>query len=483
MDTNVIFSTDQYKANSHWNFMPDYITATTLYGEARAGAKHPIITWNGLQSIVLKSFIGQVINADKIEEADRILRLSNIHDNYFNKEDWYKLLKKYNGRLPLRIKSLPEGTRVPVNNALFIVEGMDDEFPWLSQRCESRLLHSWYPTTIATKSRVNLDIITKYLKESSDLDEETARHLYVDFGYRACSCDEQAAIGGAAHLINCFGSDTIVALKEIDKYYGGLSTVIGEIAYSVPATEHRIAQTYGANEDKYLMDCITKYPKWIVSVVADTRNIENFVDVVVRNRKKEIIERWEKAQGGFAINKLVIRPDSKRSKTDTCTEQIKWIYQKLEDIFGVTTNKKGKKVLHPCIGVLWGDGINDNEIESLYRGVSHSGYSVESLVIGQGGGLLVKNADRDTESFAAKACQEKHDDGLWYDLIKDPLDSSKKSKAGDLRVIRPGNCQFETINQHDSRYGFYPDELVTIAEMGEMVRQYSFKEVRNNGKK
>lgn len=478
--SNFITKTDQYKANSHWNFLSNHIKSVLAYCEARTGAKHPILTWNGLQGILKKDFVGQVITEEKIEAADRIFRLSNFHDNYFDKQTWYRMLKKHNGRLPIRIKALPEGTRVPVGNALFTVEGLDDEFPALSQRCESRLLHAWYPTTIATKSAVNLRIIKKYFAESSDLDPETARHLYIDFGYRACSGDEQAAIGGTAHLINCYGSDTVVALEHIDKYYGGLSDEIGATAYSIPATEHTISQSYGLDEDKYLMDCITKYPNWLVSIVADTNNIEKFIDVVIRNRKREILKRWE--SGKAPINKIIPRPDSLRFTKDTPLDQIRWIFNKLEDIFGVATNKKGKKVIHPCISTLWGDGIEDQEIEPLYKGISDAGYSVESLAIGQGGGLLVKDANRDTERFALKASSQKHSDQQWHDVIKDPLDKSKKSKAGQLKVIdSEDDNTLITINQHDRRFFSFPDELETVFEMGEMTKEYNFMEIRKRG--
>ena len=49
------------------------------------------------------------------------------------------MLKKHGGRLPLSIKALPEGSMVETGNALFTVDGTDDEYPWLSQRSESRL--------------------------------------------------------------------------------------------------------------------------------------------------------------------------------------------------------------------------------------------------------------------------------------------------------------------------------------------------------
>lgn len=470
----IAVKTDEYKANSHFAMLPKNILSVRSYAEARKGAKYNNIVFHGLQANLIKNLVGNVITPDGIDYSEFLMEQSNFHTNNFNTEEWRSLYKKYGGKLPIRIKALPEGSIIPPGAAWFTIEGLDDRFPWLSQRLESVLLHSWYPTTIATRSRANLQVIKKYIKESSDLDEEFARHLYVDFGYRACSCDEQAQIGGAAHGVNSYASDTIVALHEIYQYYGGWDEK--GVLYSVPATEHSISQSFGKREDDYLLTMMAMYPDWILSLVADTNNIEKFVDDVIRRNKDAILNRWK--NGKAHVNKLVVRPDSLRFEGDTPLNQVLWIFRKLEDIFGVSVNKKGKKVLHPCIGVLWGDGISDEEIEQLYKGISAAGYSVESLVVGQGGGLLVKNANRDTLRVALKASQQKIESQGWVDVIKDPLDKSKKSKAGELKVIINNEGTLETINQHDYRFFKYPDNLITVFEMGELTHFYSYKEIR-----
>lgn len=468
--------TDQYKANSHWAMLPKNILSVDSYCEPRKGAAYSEIVLHGLQANILKNLVGQVITGEGIEYTDFLLSQSNYHSDYFNKSDWYRILAKHGGKLPLRIKSLPEGTVSKPGVAWFTVEGLDDEFPWLSQRTESLLLHSWYPTTIATRSRSNLKVIQKFLKESSELDPEFARHLYVDFGYRACSCDEQAAIGGAAHGLNSYASDTSVALHEIHKYYGGVEK--GTV-YSLPATEHSISQSYGKREDDYLLEMMSLYPDWILSVAGDTNNIEKFVDEVVRRNKEAILSRWK--NGKAEVNKLVIRPDSLRFDGDTPLKQVLWIFQKLEDIFGCQTNKKGRKVLHPCVSVLWGDGLEDMEMHELYEGISRE-YSVESLVVGQGGGLLVKDANRDTLRFALKASSQKIENQGWIDVVKDPLDVTKKSKAGKLKTIINNSGELETINQHDSRFFRDQDQMITVFEMGDLVEFYNYKQIRDNCK-
>ena len=40
-----------------------------------------------------------------------------------------------------------------------------------------------------------------------------------DFGYRGSTSVESAAIGGAAHLVNFLGTDTIAGMELLLRYY------------------------------------------------------------------------------------------------------------------------------------------------------------------------------------------------------------------------------------------------------------------------
>lgn len=46
------------------------------------------------------------------------------------------LRQKHNGRLPIRIKAVPEGRIVPRGNVLFTVENTDPDFYWLTNYIE-----------------------------------------------------------------------------------------------------------------------------------------------------------------------------------------------------------------------------------------------------------------------------------------------------------------------------------------------------------
>jgi len=55
---------------------------------------------------------------------------------------------------------------------------------------------------------------------------------------------QSAGIGGAAHLVNFSGTDTIAALMLLRRYYG-----CDMAAFSVPAAEHRLVAEHGCSVD------------------------------------------------------------------------------------------------------------------------------------------------------------------------------------------------------------------------------------------
>lgn len=84
-----------------------------------------------------------------IDEAEEILK---AHGLVFYREGFEKILKKYNGYFPVRIRAVREGSLVPLHNVLMTIESTDPELFWLPGLLETLLLKVWYPTTVATIS-------------------------------------------------------------------------------------------------------------------------------------------------------------------------------------------------------------------------------------------------------------------------------------------------------------------------------------------
>ena len=103
-------------------------------------------------------------------------------------------------------------------------------------------------------------------------------------------------------------------------------------------------------------------------------------------------------------------------------------------------------------------------------------YSASNIAFGMGGGLL-QQLDRDTQRFAFK-CAAALRDGAWVDVSKDPVtDKGKRSKKGHLALVHEGGA-FSTVLAPRK-----DDLLVPVYENGQVLRTYTFDEVRAEAEK
>lgn len=460
MDTNLILATDSYKLG-HWKQYPKGTTGVYSYFEAREGAKHDATLFFGLQSI-LRDLEGSVVTGADFSVAKMVAQVHFGTPDLFNRKGWSHILTKHNGRLPVRIKAVPEGTVVPVGNVLMTVENTDPECFWLTNALESLLTHVWYPTTVATQSYAVKQLIKNKL-EAAGAPLDGLQFMLHDFGYRGASSHETAAIGGAAHLVNFVGTDTLPAMELAMRDY---STDLSTLGFSVPATEHSVMTARGERgEYRVVSDLIDTHPAGILSVVADSYDIYEFVKQVGFTFKDRILAR----DGVF-----VVRPDSVTQAHPYPATLVTWILEQLWHDFGGDTNAKGFKVLDPHVRVLWGDGISPEDIEKIIDRAMLNGFSPENLVFGMGGGLLQK-VNRDTERFAFKSSAQQRN-GEWHDVYK--VTPGKNSKRGRLKLAQKDG-EWLTVRQDDgSLESTLPDELVTVFENGEIVNPTTFEEVR-----
>lgn len=121
----------------------------------------------------------------------------------------------------LRLQLLAYTRRHTHAVSLFTVENTDPECFWLCTWFETLLVQCWYPLTVASLSRAQKITLKTYMKHTAD-DEAMAGLGFKlhDFGFRGATCAEAAGIGGAAHLVNFMGSDTVAALTMARDTYG-----------------------------------------------------------------------------------------------------------------------------------------------------------------------------------------------------------------------------------------------------------------------
>lgn len=449
MKTNLLLLADAYKY-SHYKLYAPGTTKIYSYLESRGGMFDDTVFY-GLQYFLKEYLQGQAFTKQDIDEAEELLNGVFGTKGIFNRANFEYILDQHNGRLPVRIKAVAEGTVVPTHNVLMTIENTDPKCFWLTNFLETLLMQVWYPSTVATLSREIRKVVEQYFSKTADDTAKGAIDFVLnDFGFRGVSSVESAGLGGSAHLLSFMGSDTVYASHFAKKYYDA-QKVYG---MSVPATEHSIMTLLGPQGEKEVFEhVLNAYPTGILSVVSDSYNIFNAVGELWGTQLKDKVLQRK--------GRLVIRPDS----GDPVQTLLK-VFGILFDKFGFTVNSKGFRVLPEQIRVIQGDGIDYDSIKSIYEALVKDKVSAENLVLGMGGALLQK-VNRDTQKFALK-CSYAEVNGAKVDVKKSPVELNASGQ------VVPS---FKT-----SKAGRVGDLLPTVFEDGEIKKNYSFEEVRENGK-
>ena len=399
---NILLNTDSYKVSMFKQY-PAGTTGVYSYIESRGG-RYDRTVFFGLQAFIKEYLLEPITQAD-IDIADELL---TAHGEPFNRAGWQYILDKHNGYLPVVIRAVPEGTVVPVKNVLATIENTDPECYWLTTYLETAILRAiWYPTTVATQSYTIKQVIKDYLEKTGD--PTLIDFKLHDFGARGVSSLESASIGGAAHLVNFMGTDTISGLLYAREFYNA-----GIVGFSIPAAEHSTITSWGrdgeVNAYRNMLDQFAK-PGSIVAVVSDSYDVYNAASKLWGEELRQAV-----IDSGATV---VIRPDSGDPLTIN-----QHLIEILGEKFGYTVNSKGFKVLNN-VRLIQGDGVNELTIRSILGGFMAMGWSADNIAFGMGGALL-QQVDRDTQKFAMK-CSSAEINGKWVDVQKDPITDSARS--------------------------------------------------------
>lgn len=417
MQRSILLDTDSYKVSHYLQYPPG--TETIYSYISSRGGKYDEVMLLGVQAFVMEKLSIPITKA----EIDLAEKFWTAHGEPFNRDGWDYILTKYNGFLPVQIDTLPEGHLYPVNTPMVVMWNTDPNCYWLPSWLETSLLrYVWYMSTVGTNSFMMKQKILSYLEKSGD--PSSIYFKLHDFGLRGVSSLESGMLGGLAHLVNFYGSDTAIAAFAANEYYDAdlLSTT-----FSIPAAEHSSITSWGrGNEALAYENMVNQFskPGSVYAVVSDSYDIYNAVENI-----------WGKELKGLVISSggtLVIRPDS-GDPIEVLPKLFSLAYKK----FGGVKNTKGYVVLNN-VRFIWGDGIDSSSVDMILRMiVDVMGYSADNIAFGMGGGLL-QQVNRDTQKFAMK-CSAALINGQWVDVFKDPVTdpgkSSLKGRFNDLRMF------------------------------------------------
>ena len=391
------------------------------------------------------------------------------------------------GYLPIRIKSLPEGSICPIRVPMMTVVNTHPDFFWVTNFLETLMsCELWLPMTSATTARVYRKELERHAEKTGFGKDIELGFLCHDFSMRGMASLDASIISGMGHLTSFIGSETIPAIDAMEEYYNA-DAESELIAATVPATEHSVMCAGGVDDEfGTFKRLITEtYPKGFVSIVSDTWDLWKVVMDYLPRLKKEVMAR---------DGRLVVRPDSgdpveiicgyTKEQLDDCTcyeemysPQAVGVYELLWHIFGGTINEKGYKVLDPHIGVIYGDSITIERQREIYRRLEEKGFAATNLVLGIGS-YTYQYRTRDSLGFAMKAtwCQI---NGESKEIFKQPKTDSgmKNSLKGLIQVLKDENGKYyakDCVSREEEEGGC----LEEVFENGVLLRDVTLKQIR-----
>lgn len=303
---------DFYKVG-HKNLYPkgtEKIYSTFTPRSSKYGDNVEFVVAFGIQAFVKKYLIDYFNDnffkksEDEVaKEYERVIKhtLGNDEPDSSHIRELHQL-----GYLPIKLKALKEGTKVPIKVPMLTIENTHPRFFWLTNYLETLLsTELWQSVTSATKAYRFRKLLDKYAMETVGNTDSVGLQGH-DFSMRGMSSLESAQLSGSGHLLSFVGTDSIPAILHLENYYN--ADVEKElVGSSVVATEHSIMSSLtpaDGDRDEYetYKYLITEAnPKGIMSIVSDTYDFWKVVGEVLPKLKDEIMNR---------DGTIVIRPDS-----------------------------------------------------------------------------------------------------------------------------------------------------------------------------
>jgi nicotinamide phosphoribosyltransferase len=433
---------DGYKVGHVYQYPAD---TTLVYSNmtprrSRVEGVNEIVTF-GMQYFIEEYLIRQFRDGFFNLPVDSVMKAYRRRiDNYLGPSGHtYKHIGELHelGYLPLHIKTLPEGSVVPMRVPFLTTCNTLPEFSWLTNMLETVMSNVlWLPSTSATTAHRYRKAFDRFAWETG-ADPAFCQWQGHDFSFRGIGGVEAALLSGAAHLLSFTGTDTIPAIDFLEEYYGAdcEKELVGG---SVPATEHSVMSMGGpGGELQTIRRLITEVvPTGIISIVCDTWDFWKVLTEYLPALRTEIMGR---------NGKVVVRPDSGDpveiicgfAKDKRCAEaESVGAVETLWNTFGGNLNSQGYRELDPHVGLIYGDSITPERQLQILSGLKENGFASSNVVLGIGS-YTYQHVTRDTYGFAMKATYGETKSRGGQAIYKQPKtdDGTKNSATGLLRVI------------------------------------------------
>ena len=385
------------------------------------------IIFGGLGDILEELFY-EPITHQEIDDTKRFLSTFKVGPNglseyEFPEDIWRRVVDEFNGRPPIKIKALPEGSVVypnePYMQIVCDVNGMGILAAWF----ESKLLQTWAVSEKITQNEhwlLKLKSMVNMVNPNLS-DEETtflASIMLTDFGDRAGICARESEIMGKAQLYTFPGTDTCSGAYQAWKNSG--ETPVGN---SVNALAHRNVQGFDFENDCYQSIYDSCTDNSFISMVADC----NDYFYAVENMLLPLAQKSVELNNGKIV---VARPDS-----GDALEQVIWTIE-LAIKNGLCTSEviDGKTwYFGTTLRFIEGDGMTHQNMWDIMMAMIEKGYAPYAWgLFGQGGGGR-NNLKRDNLSGKYALCAMGSED---VGVVKFSETLGKTTLPGPFKLLR-----------------------------------------------
>jgi nicotinamide phosphoribosyltransferase len=483
---NPLLLLDFYKTTHHEQY-PEGLTKIVSYYTPRMSRikDDDKLVMFGLQGFI-KEYLIATFNENffKRNKADILKGYRRIIDCTLGKDivNYDKIGALHDlGYLPIEIRAIDEGIRVPIKVPMFEITNTHKDFAWLVNTLETALSCTlWHAQLSANVGFRYRQIVDKYYGISVD-DNIPRSRAVGDFSMRGQESIESAIKSSAGFALSFLSTATVPMILYFENYYN-CNVEKDPVAFGLTSTEHSVmCSNFAVDGDEITMlkRLLTEiYPNVSFNVVSDSYDYWNFVNNIIPACKAEIL-----AHKGF----LGVRGDS-GDPVKIVTETV----FKLWEIFGGTTNSKGYKVLHPCIKAVYGDSITPQRLEKIYKVLIENGFACNNAALASGSfsmqcleqGDELSPFTRDTYGIAIKAtyCEV---NGKPIQIFKDPktdLGNFKRSQCGMCVVFRKedGSLDYKDGFNTATIESFEGENLLKpVFKDGKMLRERSLAEIRD----
>jgi nicotinamide phosphoribosyltransferase len=425
------FESDDAKQKSVY-YMTFRKKLETINPHVYAKGDHRIVVV-GLQRILERLFYEPVTHAE-IDEAKRfalnkLVSTNGLETYLFPEQLWRRIVDEFNGRPPILVEALPEGSVIYPNEPAAKITSLVDGFGVMAAWFESKILQMWAPTERVTQNEhFFLKLKERILRVEPDMPEDQldfiASTLIHDFGDRAGMCEQESEDLGMVHFYTFGGSDTFSGMYQAWKN----SNEAAGIGVSVNALAHRNVQSFEKEGDAYrkLYDFLKngQYGSYVGDCYNFKRALRTyFVPLALESKRtgngKIVVARPDSTKPGY---------NDKDQVVDVCETAV------ANGLYTEKVNVKGETFKYATLlKFIEGNGMDFETILDIIDTLIEKGFAFYSWgLFGVGGGLR-NDLKRDNTSAKYALCSVGYEN---RPVVKASETPGKSTLPGDFKLLR-----------------------------------------------